>query len=220
MSFKKIAFPLLSLLATFEANALPQSAAVVSGQAVVHENDKTVNVEQYTNTANIDWQSFNLASDETFKVHAVNNSDLTINKVIGDDVSNISGKIESNARVVLLNEAGIYFSDNLKIDAPALIASTLSLSNVDLTGSEYKLSALDGKLFSSYGDITVDGKLEHAGSLAFFAPKINLNGNIIASRQQFVAGSNNSTVVSFTDDNLISFTINNESSTEVEDGEM
>src|SRR5512139_3029575 len=88
-----------SLLTLWPAAALPQALPtgvnVVSGQAQVATNGSSMTV---TNSANaiLNWQSFGIGAGASVRFNQPNSSSAVLNRVVGNDPSNILGSLSSN----------------------------------------------------------------------------------------------------------------------------
>ena len=116
---------------TWTAHANPSGASVVSGTVTFSQpNASTLNI---TNTpgAIVNWQQFGIAQGELTRFNQQSAASAILNRVTGQDPSQILGQLQSNGRVFLINPNGVIFGQNAVIDTAGLIASTLNISNDD-----------------------------------------------------------------------------------------
>ncbi len=175
------AVPALMVLSSGnEATALPKNGAVTAGEATISTPDaKSLQIDQASTRAVIDWQSFDIAADE--KVIIVQQADQSslLNRIIGGGgASQILGELVAGGRVILVNPAGFDFAATARVDVGSLIASTASI------GTQ---AFMDGRLdFDQAGD--PDARIVNAGELtaaeggliALVAPGVANAGRITA----------------------------------------
>lgn len=126
----------LALFSQTSGFALPTGWEVIEGEATFEVQDNILNITTTTDKTIINYISFNLASGETINIFMPGIEDSVIHRVIGGDVSHIDGIINSNGRFGLINTAGIVIANSAQINAAALLASTLNLSNDDFMSDQ------------------------------------------------------------------------------------
>ena len=162
-SFFKPRFRLLALLAALASGpvvALAQAngATVVHGQAsfTTQGNQMTINTVNGAGTRHsaIDWKSFSVPLGGSTRFNQPDAASTSINRVLGNNPSQIMGTLSSNGRLVLVNPAGITVGQGAVVDTAAFTASTLRMSDAD---------ALAGRLRFSGGEpgasLQVDGNV-------------------------------------------------------------
>ena len=126
--------------ATPLATALPQGAVPTVGQAAAKVvAPGQMQIVQSTPRAGLDWTSFSIAAGESVKVLQPARSSVLLNRVVGEDASQIYGSLSSNGSVWLINPRGIVFGPNSRVDVGSLVASTLSISQGDLASGRLQL---------------------------------------------------------------------------------
>ncbi|MEY2809119.1 MAG: hypothetical protein RLZ66_630, partial [Pseudomonadota bacterium] len=110
---------------------LPTGGQVVAGQAAISQSAAVMNVDQTSQRAAIDWQSFNVGSAAQVNFNQPNSSSVTLNRVLGNNPSQIFGRITAPGQVFLVNPAGAYFAPSASVEVGGLMATTHSLSNED-----------------------------------------------------------------------------------------
>ena len=84
----------------------------------------------------INWQSFSIAPGELTRFVQQNASSSVLNRITGQNPSQILGALQSNGKVFLINPNGIVFGANSRVDVNGLVASSLNLTDADfLSGS-------------------------------------------------------------------------------------
>ena len=112
-----------------DAYANPQGGNVVAGQVTIMNTSNLTSINQSTNKAIINWQSFNINSNEHTKFIQPSKSSWTLNRVGGVDPSSILGKLSANGQIMLVNPAGIVFGQGSSVDVAGIVATTANISN-------------------------------------------------------------------------------------------
>jgi len=132
-------------LGTAPALAGPEGEQVIAGQAAVSRPDaKTTVIDQFSDRAILGWSRFDLAADELAKFNQPSASSVILNRIGGQDPSQIFGAIEANGQVFLVNPRGIFFSKTAQISAASFLASTLNIADEDFMAGNYTFAAPDG----------------------------------------------------------------------------
>ncbi|MDC8770640.1 YDG domain-containing protein [Roseateles albus] len=158
-------------------NTLPQGGQVVAGQAVIGSNSARMDVNQSSQRAAIDWQSFNLGANAQVNFKQPNSASVTLNRVLDAQPSQIFGRISSNGQVFLSNPAGIYFSPSASADVGALTATTHGISTADFMAGKTRFDRN-----GATGSVINEGQLTaHLGGyIALLAPEVRNSGVIMA----------------------------------------
>lgn len=195
--------PMLGLTISL-AHANPQGGTVAQGSAVISQPDaKTVQVNQSSDRAVIDWKSFSIAAGETTRFIQPSSSSMTLNRVTGDQVSQILGNLQANGRVVLVNPNGIVFGAGSKIDVAALVASTANIKNENFMAGNMKFD-IPGK---ANAQIINEGTITAAdgGLVAIVSPYLRNSGIISARLGKVALAAANGVTLDLYGDNLILF---------------
>jgi filamentous hemagglutinin family protein len=200
------------LLGAPALQALPSNPTTTSGQATVQQTTPTqMDIKQSTPRAGLDWTSFSIAAGERVVVSQPGRDAILLNRVIGNDPSQIFGSLQSNGQVWLINPRGIVFGVGSQIDVGGLLASTLSLGNVaagdDFAAGRISLSRGNEPLgtLRSEGSIRASG-----GTVVLAAPQISQSGSIEARRIGLAAATQVN--VDVEGDGLIFFNARNDGS--------
>lgn len=106
--------------------ALPQGAEVTHGSAHFQQALGKLTIEN-SHRAVINWQDFSIGAGEITEFIQSGANSAVLNKVIGDNVSQIYGTLRSNGSVYLINPNGILVGQSGVIDVHSFVASTLDL---------------------------------------------------------------------------------------------
>ncbi|MCX8502163.1 MAG: filamentous hemagglutinin N-terminal domain-containing protein, partial [Alphaproteobacteria bacterium] len=97
------------------SRAAPVGGVVANGNATISASGLVTTVNQSTDRAVIDWQSFNLSQNETARFLVPSDSSATLNRITGGGVSTISGSVESNGTVYFSNPNGLVFDATSRV---------------------------------------------------------------------------------------------------------
>ena len=159
-----------------ELHALPSSPVVVSGQAAVATAGSTLTVTS-SDRAVINWNSFSISSGETARFIQPTSMSSVLNRVTSSTPSAIYGTLQSNGRVFLVNQNGIFIGPGATIDTRSFIASTLDIRDSDfITGRMiFNAGPVAGRI-DNQGVIRTPG----GGRIWLIAPDIANSGIINA----------------------------------------
>ena len=175
---KRVRPPLLwgAVAACFTGSAypLPTAPAVVSGQAALSIQGRTLTVSNSPGSI-IQWGGFSIQADELVRFLQPSAASAVLNRVVGQDPSRILGQLQSNGRVYLLNPNGIAFGPGAQIDVAGLVASTLHLSDTDFLSGRLRFTEQ-----GSAGPVTHQGRITTpaGGQVFLVAPRVENSGLI------------------------------------------
>ncbi len=191
--------------------AAPQGGEVKSGDITI-TTDKANNVDtlivQKTDKGIIDWQSFSIGATEHTHFAQPGVTAITLNRVIGGDLSSILGQLTATGQIWLLNPAGVFFGPNARVDVAGLVASTANITNENFLSGNYRfLQGPNGNIkIVNQGYINAANK----GLVFLISPRVENLGVIEATLGKVVLGSspaNSSYALDFYGDRLIQFAI-------------
>ena len=135
---RALAFAVACFL-TGEAGANPAGAEVVAGQVDFVSSPNQLLI---TNSpgAIINWKSFSILPGELTQFIQQSSSSSVLNRVTGQDPTQILGALRSNGKVVLINPNGILFGAGSRVDVNGLVASSLDLSDADFLAGRLRFS--------------------------------------------------------------------------------
>jgi filamentous hemagglutinin family protein len=211
-SVKRRLLPLATLLVAAVLNpvgsfANPTGANVTGGAATVSgQGTSRVTIDQSSDRAFIEWNSFSVAKGESVRFNQPSASSVTANKVVGVAPSEILGAISANGRIILINPNGIFFGKGSTVDAAGLIATTLDLDKDSfLTGGKLKFSSASDRTASVVNEGTLT--ISDAGLGALVAPHVRNSGALVANLGTAVLASGKAFTVDFAGDGLIAFAL-------------
>src|SRR5215469_6137002 len=93
----------------------PTGGTVAHGIAAITQSGSTTNINQSSNSAVINWQSFSIGSNSIVNFNQPGTASVTLNRVTGNAGSVIDGVLNSNGNVFLINTNGILMNSTAKI---------------------------------------------------------------------------------------------------------
>ena len=195
------------LLGAPAAFALPQGAVPTFGQTQTQATAPgQLTITQGSTRAGIDWTSFSIAAGERVLVLQPGRDSVLVNRVVGNDPSQIFGQLQANGSVWLVNPRGIVFGAGSRVDVGGLVATTLDVRNAD-SGGRLELSRNEG----GSGEIRSEGQITaRDGSVVMVAPRVTHIGTIEARRVGLAAATD--VQVDVEGDGLIFFNVRNDGS--------
>ncbi|CNH71009.1 putative adhesin [Yersinia massiliensis] len=120
---------------------LPVNGNIVVGLGEMNIDNRTLTVTQQTDKLAINWGSYDIARGHSVTYHQPSNQSMVLNRVLGNNGSQIHGRLNANGQVFLLNPNGVLFAKGAEVNVRGLVASTKSMSNQDFIGGNYKLTS-------------------------------------------------------------------------------
>ncbi|WP_284504435.1 filamentous hemagglutinin N-terminal domain-containing protein [Caballeronia sp. ATUFL_F1_KS4A] len=192
--------------ATSFAQALPTGGQVTAGQASISQNSNTMTINQGTQRAVIDWNSFNVGQGNTVQFNQPNAQAQALNRVTGAGASNIQGSLLANGQVLIQNANGVLFGKGAVVNVGSLLATTKSIdANQFMSGGPLKLSGT-GKNAS----VVNDGTINAQGYVTLMGDQVRNTGSIDAGKNGQVAlAAGDSATVALANGQGIQLTLNN-----------
>lgn len=167
---------LVSLIVSSNAIALPKPSEVKVGQASIETDSNTMTILQHSDRLGIDYQSFDIASHESVIFQQPNVNSVALNRVVGNDASQIFGTLQANGHVFLVNPNGIIFGEHAHVDVGSLLASTKTITDEAFLNGDYHFSGDEQTAIVNKGLI----QAANEGLIVFVANYINNEGKLIA----------------------------------------
>ncbi len=159
-----------------DPGALPTGGQVTLGQAAVSTQGATMTVTQGTARAAIDWQGFDIGARGTVNFVQPSRDAIALNRVVGQNPSQIFGKLNANGQVFLLNPNGVLFAPGAQVSAAGMLASTRELSNDDFAAGRLRLFGSSAAAVVNQGDLTA----QPGGYVVLTGAQVVNSGRIVA----------------------------------------
>jgi filamentous hemagglutinin family protein len=159
------------------ATANPTGMTVHGGSATATSSGSQLTVTTTSQSAFLNWQSFNIAAGETTIFHEPSPTSIVWNQINNANPSQIYGSLQANGIVVLLNSSGFYFGPNSFVSAAGLVVSTANCVPPQNSSGSWEFNG-PPPLASivNYGQI----KIGNGGSVFLIADKVENHGSIEA----------------------------------------
>ena len=189
--------------------ANPLGGKVAAGQASIDNSQKNQTIiNQATDRAVIDWDSFNIGAKETTRFVQPSSSSATLNRIHSGSPSEILGNLNANGRIYLVNPDGFVFGSGAKIDTSGFMATTNDIANEDFMNGILHFSEVgntDAKIVNN-GAISV----ANLGFAALVAPMVENNGVIAGRFAKIGLASGGAFDLDLYGDNLVNFEVSPE----------
>lgn len=206
------------------SNALPTNGQVVAGSASISQtqtaNSATMNVNQSSQRAIINWDSFNVGKNATVNFNQPNANSVTLNRVTGATQSMIDGAVRANGQVIFVNPNGVTFGKGAEVNAAAVVASTLNIANQEFMDGKTRFKDDGTGVGSKAGKIINKGSIQtnqadsgsdEGGFIALLAPEVRNQGYLIAQKGGTVAiGSGSQITLRMQGQHLIAINVDQE----------
>jgi filamentous hemagglutinin family protein len=151
----------------------PSGGVVTYGNAGITTAPGTVTIDQTSQVAIINWQTFSIGAGELTKFVQPSATSAALNRVLGGGTSMIAGTLQANGQVVLINGNGIVVTSSGLVNTNGFIASTRDVTDSDyltgnwhFTGSGTAGVANSGTITAANGNVYLIGKtVDNEGSI-------------------------------------------------------
>ena len=186
------------------AQAEPTGGQISAGTGAIVQAGTTTTITQSSQNLAINWQNFSIGSNEAVRFNQPNAASIALNRVTGQNPSQILGSLSANGQVFVLNPNGVLFGASAQVDVGGLVASTLSMSNADFMAGNYQFNN-GGKA----GSVVNQGTLNAAngGYIALLAPEVRNEGVITATLGTAVLAAGDKVTLNINNGSLMSYSI-------------
>ncbi|MDX1901589.1 MAG: filamentous hemagglutinin N-terminal domain-containing protein [Gammaproteobacteria bacterium] len=184
--------------------ANPEGGVIASGSATISQSGNVTQINQASDKAIINWNSFNIGAKETTQFVQPNSNSVALNRINADQgASQIYGVLTANGKIILVNQAGIYFGPGSRVDVAGLIASTANISDASFLSGQYIFHQ------SSEAQIINQGYLKAAqhGLVALIGNNVRNDGTIDVQGGSVILASGKTFIVNLDGNQLINFAV-------------
>lgn len=184
-----------SQAATISPATLPAGGQVTAGNARIAapvqsaDGAATLNIDQSSPRATINWGSFNLGSNATVNFNQPGTGAATLNRVQGSEPNQIFGKINAPGQVFLLNANGILFGATAQISVGGLTATSYQLSDADFMAVLGGSRTYDGSTVMAGSQLTATGVVGETFSVSSAGADGNLGSRNVQTNQPLASVS-------------------------------
>lgn len=196
------------MLLSAGVKAAPAGGAIVGGDGTIDQAGLNTTVIQNSDRLAIDWESFNIAADERVQFIQPDASSIALNRIIGNEASQIFGRLDANGHVILMNPNGVLFGENASINVGGLVASGLAINSADFMNGEFVLSAVEG----ADGIVVNKGIINAStgGSIALVGRHVENQGLISANLGSVTLAASKEAVLTFDNQGLLGVRVSRE----------
>ncbi|GHE21205.1 MBG domain-containing protein [Halomonas urumqiensis] len=167
------------------ASGLPSGGDIRAGSGSIEQSGNTMRINQDTDRMAMDWDDFSVEDGHRVEFNQPGRDAAALNRVTGDQLSQIRGAIDANGQVFLVNPNGIVFGDTAQVDVGGLVASTLDISPEDFMAGDFTFEGSSSSAIINQGNI----RAGEEGYVALIAAEIINEGSIRAPRGDVMMGA-------------------------------
>ncbi|WP_018702129.1 beta strand repeat-containing protein [Anaeromusa acidaminophila] len=185
------------------ALAAPEGGTVAAGSATISQSGALTTINQASQKAIINWNSFNIAKGETVRFNQPGAAAIALNRVTGNNASAIYGTLSANGQVFLVNPNGVLFAKGAQVNVGGLAASTLGISDKDFLNGNYQFSGDSAKSVVNQGELSAAAK----GYIALLGANAVNEGVIVAKEGTAALAAGSKVNLDFTGDGLLHMSV-------------
>ena len=197
---------------------LPSGNSTITGDISISSDTQTMTIDQQSNHAIIEWNSFNIGENNTVTFQQPSSSSSALNRVVSGNPTTLAGALNANGKVLVVNENGVYFTPTATINAHSFAASTLALSNENFLNNIFSFSSSNQSSLQSVINkgliTTLDG-----GFTALLGGAINNEGTINANLGKIGLGAGKEMTLDLSGDKFLQVAVPIELATTILDDE-
>ncbi|MDD2775950.1 MAG: GLUG motif-containing protein [Gallionella sp.] len=189
------------------AMAGPVGGQVSAGAGTISQTGVNTTITQNTANLAINWQDFSIGANESVRFIQPSTMSVALNRVTGQNPSQILGSLSANGQVFVLNPNGVLFGSSAQVNVGGLVASTLNLSDADLMAGNYSFGTPSPA--SGRGAVVNQGHLTAApgGYIALLAPEVRNEGVISATLGTALLAAGDKVTLNLNNGSLLSYSI-------------
>lgn len=182
---------------------LPQGGQIAAGKGAINVSGNTMDIQQQSQKLIANWQSFNIGSQGTVNFVQPGASAMALNRIVGQDPTQIYGRLNANGQVFLVNPNGVLFGRSASVNVGGLTASTLNITDENFLAGRYlfERNGAKGKVENLGALTAADG-----GYLALLAPEVRNEGALIARMGTVAMAAGDKITLEFSGSRLTSLT--------------
>src|SRR5690349_19285277 len=181
---------------------LPSGGSVAAGSANISTSGSNMQITQSTNSAILNWQSFSIGSSAAVNFTQPSSSAIALNRVLGNNPTEIFGRLSANGQIFLTNPNGILFAPTAAVDVGGLFATTLSIADTDFLAGRYNFVNNGGA-----GTVVNQGVITANGYAALAGPQVRNDGIIVAHAGTVALAAGDRVSLDMIGDGLISVSV-------------
>ncbi|CAD6877611.1 hypothetical protein [Methylomonas albis] len=181
-----------------DADALPGGGQITGGSGRISQTGNQIVVYQDTDRMSANWDSFDIGQNASVQFQQPSTSNVALNRVVGQNASDIQGKLDANGQVYLINPNGVVFGKTAQVNVGGLVASTLAISDADFNAGIARFHGDSQAKIDNQGQIVANH-----GVIALIADHVDNSGSIQAVNGDVVLAAGKKVSLDFNGDGLI-----------------
>jgi filamentous hemagglutinin family protein len=181
---------------------LPSGGQVTNGSASIAVDGSHMDVNQASQNASFNWQTFNIGESAQVDFHQPSSSAVAVNRIADPNGSQIMGRLNANGQIYLINPNGVLFGQGSQVNVGGLVASTLDISDADAASDKRTFSSTangdEGKIINQGTLTAADG-----GYVALLGGQVSNQGIIQARLGTVALAAGNKITLDFAGDKLL-----------------
>jgi len=190
-----------TMMLTTSVQAAPTGGQVVGGSGAISQSGLNTTVNQASQNMAINWQSYNVNSNERVQYIQPNSSSISLNRILSNNGSTIAGRIDANGQVILVNPNGIFFTPTAVVNVGGIIASGLDIKPDDFMNGNYIFNDVLGKDGTVINTGTINASL--GGNVALIGRQVKNDGLIAANLGTVSLAAGKQAVLTFDNGGLL-----------------
>ena len=184
-------------------HALPLNGQVTNGNASVTQSAASTTIQQNSQTATLNWSSFNIGRGESVVFRQPGAGAIALNRIADTSASQILGALTANGQIFLVNPNGILFGSGAQLNVGGLVASTLDIADSALSQPDKVFAGTGKGRIDNFGRI----KAGEGGYVAFIGNQVGNQGSIEAARGTVAMGAGEQVTLRFDQTRLLGLAV-------------
>ncbi|BBB92045.1 MAG TPA: GLUG motif-containing protein [Methylomusa anaerophila] len=185
--------------------AMPDGGQVTAGSGSISQTGNTMTINQTTPNLVINWNGFGINCGERVAFSQPTSAAVALNRVLGNNPTQIFGQLTANGKVFLTNPNGILFAPGSQINVGSLVASTLNIADQDFLTGKYTFANSNN---CAAGAVVNQGQITAGGGyIALLAPEVRNEGIIVAKQGTVALGAGQKITLDTKGDGIISLAV-------------
>ncbi len=180
------------------AQALPTGEQVQAGDLSFVRDAQTLNINQTSQQAIVNWQLFGIAANEAVRLYQPNQGSALF-RVLGTDSSQIYGNLSATGSLYLVNPNGVLFAPGSQVNVGGLLATTSQISDQNFLNKNYQFNGDSTASVVNQGAI----RTEDGGFIVLLADTVENAGSLIADKGSVVLASAQTALLDMYGDGLV-----------------
>jgi len=153
----------------------PLGGQITAGIGQIQQGATTTTIRQSSQTLSLNWQSFDLAANQTVNFLQPGRDAVAINRIFSSTPSDIFGRLNANGQVWLINPNGVLFGASAQVNVGGLVASALDVDDGTLDAGQHRFAGAGNGRIVNRGTLAADG-----GYVALLGNQVSNQGVIRA----------------------------------------